>query len=76
VTTVLLSVITYLKDKRLPPDGLDKKTAEEANEVHGSAEADQNFVGSHPRERRGDRWTGPVSPSGAPWQPGSRFVTL
>ena len=49
VTTVLLSAITYLKDNRLLPAGFDKETAEEAVAVHGSAEADEDFVGGRDR---------------------------
>ncbi|MCW8985861.1 MAG: cytochrome c family protein [Thermoanaerobaculales bacterium] len=49
VTTVLLSAITYLKDNRLLPGGFDKATAEEAVAVHGSAEADDDFVGGRDR---------------------------
>jgi hypothetical protein len=49
VTTVLLSAITYLKDNRLLPDGFDKTTAEEAVAVHGSAEADDDFLGGRDR---------------------------
>ena len=49
VTTVLLSAITYIKDNRLLPDGFDKATADEAVAVHGSAEADENFVGGRDR---------------------------
>jgi hypothetical protein len=49
VTTVLLSAITYLKDNRILPEGFDKTTAEEAVAVHGSAEADDDFVGGRDR---------------------------
>jgi len=49
VTTVLLSAITYLKDNRILPEGFDKTTAEEAVAVHGSAGADDDFVGGRDR---------------------------
>ncbi len=49
VTTALLSAITYLKDNRILPEGFDKTTAEEAVAVHGSAEADDDFVGGRDR---------------------------
>ena len=49
VTTVLLSAVRYIKDNRLLPDGFDKATADEAVAVHGSAEADENFVGGRDR---------------------------
>jgi hypothetical protein len=51
LTTGLLTALTYVKDNRLLPEGLDKRTASADIAVHGAAADDADFIGGEDRVR-------------------------